>query len=327
MKKCVVIIPALNEEKTIGQVIDAVPESLFDERVKLEVVVINDGSTDQTAKIAEEHGAFVIYHASPQGVGSSFSAGIKEALRRKADYAVNIDADGQMNPKDIEKLLKPIAGGVADMVTASRFKDRELIPQMPKVKRWGNNRVAQVISMIVGRRYYDVSCGFRAYNRETLLRLNLRGKFTYTQETFISLANNNHIRIEEVPVEIRGEREFGKSRVASSVLRYGIRSGSIMLSAFKDYQPVRFFGGAALIFLLAGLIFESIFLGHYIMTGYFRNYLWAGLTGAFMAVTAMIFFVLMILSDTLGKLVKTGDEILYYSKLNTYYPHGTENDD
>lgn len=327
MEKCIVIIPALNEEKTIGQVIDAVPESLFDGHVKLEVVVINDGSTDQTAEKAAKHGAFVISHTLPQGVGASFSAGVKEALRRKAAYAVNIDADGQMNPVDIEKLLKPIVGGVADMVTASRFKDRELIPKMPRVKRWGNNRVAQVVSMIVGRKYYDVSCGFRAYNRETLLRLNLRGKFTYTQETFISLANNNHIRIEEVPVEIRGEREYGKSRVASSVFRYGIRSGSIILSAFKDYHPIRFFGGIAFVFLLAGLIFEGIFLGHYIVTGYFSNYLWAGLTGAFMALSAMIFFVLMILSDTLGKLVKTEDEILYYNKLNTYYSDSMEDKD
>lgn len=325
MEKCVVIIPALNEEKTIGQVIDAVPESLFDGQVRLEVVVVNDGSTDQTAKKAEEHGAFVIYHVSPQGVGASFSAGIREALRRKADYAVNIDADGQMNPKDIEKLLKPIVGGVADMVTASRFKDRELIPQMPKVKRWGNNRVAQVISMIVGRRYYDVSCGFRAYNRETLLRLNLRGKFTYTQETFISLANNDHIRIEEVPVEIRGEREYGKSRVASSVLKYGIRSGSIILSAFKDYQPIRFFGGLALFFLMIGIAFETVFLGHYIMYGFFRDYLWAGLIGAFMAVVAMIFFILMIVSDTLGKMMKTEEDILYFSKLNAYYSKETDN--
>lgn len=325
MEKCVVIIPALNEERTIGQVIEEVPEALFDEQVKLEVVVVNDGSSDQTAEKAEEHGAFVIYHASPQGVGTSFSDGIKEALRRKADYAVNIDADGQMNPKDIEKLLKPIVGGVADMVTASRFKDKELIPQMPKVKQWGNNRIAQVISMIVGRKYYDVSCGFRAYNRETLLRLNLRGKFTYTQETFISLANNNHIRIEEVPVKIRGEREYGKSRVASSVLKYGFRSGSIILSAFKDYQPIRFFGGLALFFLMIGIAFETIFLAHYFIYGFFRDYLWAGLIGAFMAVVAMIFFILMIVSDTLGKMMKTEEDILYYCKLKTYYSNETEN--
>lgn len=319
MEKCVVIIPALNEEKTIGKLIDAIPKTLFDGRIRLETVVINDGSIDRTADIAKTHGAFLINHKRPLGVGASFSEGVKEALLRGADYAVNIDADGQMNPIDIEKLLNPIVGGVADMVTASRFMDKELRPQMPKIKMWGNQIVARMVSSIVERRYYDVACGFRAYNRETLLRLNLRGRFTYTQETFIHLANSSHIRIEEIPVHIRGEREYGKSRVASNVLKYGIRSGSIILSAFKDYQPVRFFGGLSLFFLLIGILLEIIFFAHYIIAGQFRDYLWAGLTGAFMALVAMIFFVLMILSDTLGKMIKAEEEILYYNKLNTYY--------
>lgn len=319
MEKCVVIIPALNEEKTIERVINAVPKSLFDGHIVLEIVVINDGSTDRTAQKAEEHGAYVIHHRIPQGVGASFSAGVKEALVRKADYAVNIDADGQMNPEDIEKLLKPLVEGNADMVTASRFKDRELIPQMPKMKRWGNRKVAQIVSLIVGRKYYDVSCGFRAYNRETLLRLNLRGKFTYTQETFINLANNSHIRIEEVPVKIRGEREYGTSRVAKNVFKYGIRSGLIILSAFKDYHPIHFFGGLSLAFLIIGLLFEAFFFGHFFATGHFRNYLFAGLTGAFMGVIAAVFFILMLVMDTLGRMFKTEEDILYFNKLRMYY--------
>lgn len=324
MEKCVVIIPALNEEKTIGEIIGAIPHTLFDDRIKLEVVVIDDGSTDRTAEIAKEKCAHVIHHNTPQGVGASFFDGVKEALHRKADYAVNIDADGQMNPKDIEKLLNPIAGGVADMVTASRFMKKELYPQMPRIKRWGNDKVAGIISSIVGNRYYDVSCGFRAYNKETLLRLNLHGRFTYTQETFINLAGNRHIRIMEVPVEIRGEREYGKSRVASSILKYAIRSGAIILSAYKDYQPVRFFGSLASACLLTGMLFEFIFIGHYIITGFFRNYLWAGLTGAFMALMAMIFFMLMIISDTFRKMLRTEEEILYFSKMNEYYGKGSE---
>ncbi len=319
MEKCVVIIPALNEEKTIGKLIDAIPKTLFEERVSLEVVVINDGSTDQTADIAKKSGAFVINHNRPQGVGASFSEGVKEALQRRADYAVNIDADGQMDPADIEKLLDPIVRGMFDMVTASRFMNKELLPQMPKIKIWGNKQVARMVSNIVGKRYCDVACGFRAYNRETLLRLNLRGRFTYTQETFIHLANSSHIRIEEIPVCIRGEREYGKSRVASNVFKYGVRSGSIILSAFKDYQPIRFFGGLSLFFLFVGSMLEIVFMAHYFIVGQFRDYLWAGLTGAFMALIAMIFFVLMILSDTLGKMIKTEEDILYYNKLNTYY--------
>ena len=123
MKKCVVIIPALNEEKTIGNVIDAVPRVLFDE-IFFEIVVINDGSCDHTEDIAKQHGSYVITHEKPMGVGLSFADGIREAISRKADYAVNIDADGQMNPADMEKLLIPLNEGIADMVTASRFMDK-----------------------------------------------------------------------------------------------------------------------------------------------------------------------------------------------------------
>lgn len=127
------------------------------------------------------------------------------------------------------------------MVTASRFMSPDVYPQMSRIKRWGNDRIAKIISLIVGQRFYDVSCGFRAYNKEALLKLNLQGGFTYTQETFINLAANHHIKIMEIPIKIRGEREFGESRVASSVLKYAVWSGLIILSAFKDYQPVRFF--------------------------------------------------------------------------------------
>lgn len=319
-RKCIVIIPALNEEITVGKVIDKVPDTLFDGELQLEVVVVNDGSTDNTANIAAEHGAYVISHSSPMGVGASFSDGVKEALRRQADYAVNLDADGQMDPADIQHLLKPIISGEADMVTASRFKDSSLYPDMPAIKRWGNDKVAKIVSRIVGRRYYDVSCGFRAYNREALLRLNLRGRFTYTQETFINLANSGHIRIAEVPVAIRGEREFGKSRVASNVFKYAYKSGSIILSAFKDYQPVRFFGSISLISFLIGLAFAVIFFAHYFITGVFRGYLFAGLIGAFMILIALIFCVVMVISDTLGRILKNEEEILYLNKKSLYYP-------
>ena len=320
MKKCVVIIPALNEEKTIGGVIDEVPKMLYGEELNMEVVVVNDGSTDKTEEIAREHGATVINHSMPQGVGASFFDGVREALNRKADYAVNIDGDGLMYPMDIERLLFPIwCGGGVDMVTASRFMDAGKYPKMPVVKRWGNERVAGIVSSIVGKKYYDVSCGFRAYNKEALLWLNLHGRFTYTQETFINLAGSSRIRIMEVPVEIKGEREFGKSRVASSIVTYAVRSGSIILSAFKDYSPIRFFGGLSGMFLMIGILFETIMLINYCLTGHFRNYLWAGLIGAFMAMTAMIFLILMIVSDTLGKIKRTQEEILYFNKKREYY--------
>lgn len=317
--KCIVIIPALNEEKTIAGVLDAVPVSLFDGKVYLEKVVVDDGSTDLTSRIAEEHGASVIRHGTPQGVGSAFWSGIREALRRKADFAVNIDADGQMDPRDIEKLLEPIVEGKADMVTASRFKNPDYIPGMPSVKLWGNRQVARIVSNIVGKKYYDVACGFRAYSKDTMLRLNLKGRFTYTQETFLNLANKREIRIVEVPLEIRGEREFGKSRVASNVLKYAVKSGSIILGAFKDYKPIKFFGSLSLLFLGMGGVLEIIFFVHFFMTGMFSGYLWAGLTGAFCAVVSILLAVMMMVSDTLSKIIMNQEELLYFSKKREYY--------
>lgn len=319
MKKCVVIIPALNEEKTIGIVIDAIPKRLYNDTVEVEVLVVNDGSTDKTGEISAAHGANVIHNDKPQGVGSAFGKGVRWVLKHKADFAVNIDADGQMNPADIPKILTPVFEGKADMVTASRFKNEEYIPDMPKVKLWGNHKVAQIVSGIIGKRYYDVACGFRAYNRESLLWLNLNGKFTYTQESFLSLANRREIRIEEIPVQIRGEREYGKSRVASNVLKYAFKSGSIILKAFKDYKPIKFWGGAIGILTFMAAVLEIIFFVHFFRTGQFSGYLWAGLSGAFFLLLACFCLIIMLVSDVLARVISNQEELLYYSRMDAYY--------
>lgn len=316
-QKCAVIIPALNEEKTIGNVIKRIPETVID-NVKTFTIVVDDGSTDNTARVARELGCDVVSNATNQGVGVSFNKGVLKALEMKADYAVNIDADGQMNPEDISKILLPIAEGKADMVTASRFLDKNVIPDMPEVKKWGNARVAEIVSFICGKRYYDVSCGFRAYSREVLLRLNLHGKYTYTQETFINLATNPEIRILEIPIVIRGEREHGKSRVASNVLKYGKKSGTIMLRAMKDYRPSLFFGIIAGFNIIISLILETIFLIHYVNTGKFSGYLWAGISGGFFLIVALFSLLFLLISDSISRVILNQEQLLYYEKKKAY---------
>ena len=178
--KLVIIIPALNEEYTVGDVITAVP-SQIDDVDEIEIVVVDDGSTDRTKVVAESVGAFVISHTTNHGVGAAFHTGIKTALMKGADVIVNMDADGQFNPLDIPILVQSILEGKADFVTASRFKDSSMIPQMPRIKIWGNKRVAQLISLLTGQKFYDVSCGFRAYSRDIALKLTLFGQFTYSE--------------------------------------------------------------------------------------------------------------------------------------------------
>jgi glycosyltransferase involved in cell wall biosynthesis len=202
-QRLVVGLPALNEGRTIGDVIHAIPREIPGIK-DVEVLVIDDGSTDETGLRAAEAGAHVIRHESTRGVGAAFQTALAYAIERDADMIVSIDADGQFDPRTIPQLIEPVVAGRADFSTASRFADPALAPQMPWIKRWGNRMMSRLISRLAGRSFHDVSCGMRCYNRRAALSLNLLGCFTYTQEVFLNLAFKN-MRIVEVPIAVRGE--------------------------------------------------------------------------------------------------------------------------
>ncbi len=292
-----IIIPALNEAKTIGDVISRIPKAIpAVEEVK--VIVVNDGSTDSTADIAKSMGAKVVTHQNPKGVGAAFHSGIKAALLTGADIIVNIDADGQFNPADIPKLLAPIQEEKADFVTATRFAQEDFIPEMPAIKKWGNKRVVQMVNMLTGKKFTDVSCGFRAYSREAALKLTLFGNFTYTQESLIDLAFKG-MRIAEVPLKVRGVREHGNSRVASNLWRYAAKSASIMLLTGRDYKPFYFFGLPGIGVFLLGVLSGIFVLQHYLATGQtspFRSLV--TLSGTFIIVGSLLLFISMLADMT-----------------------------
>ena len=267
----VIIIPCLNEEKTISDVIFRIPKTISC-IAATQILVIDDGSSDRTADLANEAGARVISHNDNMGVGAAFNTGIEAAIELGADIVVNIDGDGQFSPEDISVLIKPILEGRADFVTASRFMDKSLTPEMPAVKKWGNRRIANMVSFLIRKRFYDVSCGFRAYSQEALLRLNLMGKFTYTQETFLDMAFRG-VKIVEVPLKVRGEREFGTSRVAGNLFTYAGRSAKIIIRTFRDYKPMEFFGGIGLVLFTWAILLGGFFIGYYWRTGHFSPHL------------------------------------------------------
>ena len=148
-QKLVIIIPALNEEKTIAGVINDIPSNIPGIS-QTDVIVIDDGSTDNTAKITEENDAFVVQHPKTIGVGAAFHTGLHHALEHGADIIVNIDADGQFNPKDIPELIKPIQDKKAWFTTCTRFAKPELVPQMPLIKKLGNKWMVYLINIITG---------------------------------------------------------------------------------------------------------------------------------------------------------------------------------
>ena len=143
-----VIIPALDEAPTIEDVIHNIPKDLPGIG-KLTVVVVDDGSTDETSELARKAGAIVVSHRRNIGVGRAYSTGIDRALSLGADIIVNIDADGQFNPADIALLVEPIVSGQAEFVSASRFKDKTMTPRMSCWRLYGNKAVSRIVSTIL----------------------------------------------------------------------------------------------------------------------------------------------------------------------------------
>lgn len=314
--RLLVMIPALNEECTIGNVIGRIPQDIAGVQ-DVEVLVIDDGSTDQTAPLARKAGAHVISHGGNRGVGAAFHTGVAYALDSGAYILVNMDGDGQFSPEDIPKLVAPVLAGEADMVTASRFMQKEYWPEMSRVKFWGNRFMASLVSRLIGRRYYDVACGFRAYSREAVMQLNLFGQFTYTQETFLDLSFKG-LAIQEVPVRIRGTREFGKSRVASNLFRYGIQTSKIIFRSFRDFKPMMLFGWMAFALFALSAVLSLFLLIHYVTTGAFSPHKWAGILSGLCMGISLALFVTGLVADMLGRIRQNQEKILYVMKKNMH---------
>ncbi len=321
--KLVVTIPAQNEAPTIRRVVEGVPRRVegVDE---IQVIVVDDGSTDATAAEASAAGATVVTLHGRPGLGFVFRTAIERAMQSGADLIVNIDGDGQFDSADIAHLVAPLVEERADFVTCSRFADPALHPVMPPVKAWGNRMVTRMINGICGgQQFTDVSCGFRAFSREAACRLTLFGRYTYTQECFIDLFSKG-MRIVEVPLKVRGEREFGESRVARSVWTYARNSAPIILRAMRDIQPLKFFGiiGGAL--FAPGLLAALAVAGWYIYTGSVERHprtspITSLITISGVLITlSFVMGVLALLADMMGRHRRISEELLYLARRRMY---------
>jgi glycosyltransferase involved in cell wall biosynthesis len=304
-----VSLPALDEEQTVGDVVSRVPRSIPGVGA-VDVLVVDDGSRDRTAERAMAAGARVVRHPTPRGVGAAFHTALAHGIDHGADLIVSIDADGQFDPADIPKLVAPVLRGEADLATASRFADPRLVPEMPWIKRWGNTMMSRLISGLSGQTFHDVSCGMRCYSRRAALQLHLVGRFTYTQEVMLNLAFKQ-LPIVEVPIRVRGEREFGASRVAGSLWRYGWRSARIIFRAYRDYHPLRFFGGMALALLVPAVGLSGFLLWHYVSVGSFTPHKWAGFAALSLVLLALGLIHVGVVGDMLTRHRIYLEELLY----------------
>jgi glycosyltransferase involved in cell wall biosynthesis len=300
-------IPALNESSTIGHVISNICLKT-DGVTDLRIVVVDDGSTDDTGQVARSFGAHVIRHNSNRGLGAAFQSLIQYAVQMGADVLVTIDADGQFDPKGIPTLIGPVLAGQASVVTASRFLDPALTPAMPWAKRWGNRRVAGLVSSLTGNRYYDVSCGFRAYSKEALLRLTVYHSFTYTHETFLDLASKG-LSIMEIPMVVKGTRECGTSRVARNLAKYAIETALILFRSYRDRNALRLCSYLSLILFVTGAMLFIASLVTVLQEGSWLK--WAAMSGGALMFLAVAVFFFGFLADSANCLRRNQEEILY----------------
>jgi glycosyltransferase involved in cell wall biosynthesis len=306
-----IAIPCFNEDKTIKDVISSIPEKL-NGISRFDVILIDDGSTDKSVEIAKKMGVLIINHHQNYGVGMAFQSAVNYAVENKYDILVNIDGDGQFNSKEIQVLLDPICKGKADIAIGSRFIKNKKISNISWIKLIGNKIMSSFISKLVRKKFFDVSSGFRAYNRQSLLNFNLHATFTYTQETFIHLAVQKLI-ILEVPIEVKYFKNR-KSRVVKNLFLYTLRSLMIIFRTYRDYFPLRFFWSIASFFFFIATIFSGLFFGHFMIKGVFAGFLFAGFLSAFFYGLSIIFFMIGIVADMLDRIRVNQERILFKLK-------------
>lgn len=313
IRKAIIYLPAFNEAENIEQVINNLPKKL--EGVEeIEILVVDDGSTDETAQIAQRVNANVISHHKNRGLGIAFQNAVKYAVNNGADVLVSIDADGQFNPDDIPALIGPLQQGQYDMVTANRFASGKPL-NMPGMKYWGNKQVSKIVSQVSGVKFRDVSCGFRAYSREALYHLNLFGAYSYTHEAILNLVFKG-LSIAEHPIEVKYFHER-KSKIASNLFKYAYQMSKIIFRSMLDYRPLFLFGNLGLACLLIAFLFVSFLMGHYFLTGAFTPYKASGFIGLGFGIFGLLIIFIGLVADMLNRIRLNQDKILYKMNLET----------
>lgn len=310
-----VMIPAYNEESTLGRAVSEIPRA-FAGVDQVEILVIDDGSKDHTVDVARASGAdYVISLKRNSGLATAFRTGLQACLDRGADIIVNTDADCQYIATEIPMLIAPILEGRADLVSG----DRQVmgLEHMPPAKKYGNTAGSWLLRTIAGSPVHDASSGFRAYSREAALRLNPTIGHTYTHQTIIQAVHSGLV-IDEVPVTFRvSAREGGHSRLISGVGSHIVKSLSTILRTLTMYKPLSVLGGGGLFLLVVGLLIGLIPLVSYIRQGNTAGHLQSLIVSTVLVLMGLQLIVFGLLADTVSANRRLTEEALYRLKEET----------
>jgi glycosyltransferase involved in cell wall biosynthesis len=293
--KLIIQIPCLNEEATLPDTIAALPREIpgFD---AVELLVIDDGSTDRTVEVAREQGVeHIVRLTSNRGLAAAFQAGLDACLKLGADAIVNTDADNQYSGTDVPKLVAPILAGEADMVVGDRqvatidhFSARK--KRLQRLGSW-------VVRRVSGTDIADTTSGFRAYNREAALGLLVTDNFTYTLESLIQ-AGKMLVAVGQVPVETNPQTR--ESRLFSTTGAYVRRNALSILRIYARYEPLRVFAGASVLVGVLALAAWMPFLVDWIFNGDSSGHIQSLILGAVLFIAALQLLALGVIGDLLA---------------------------
>jgi glycosyltransferase involved in cell wall biosynthesis len=230
--RMIAVVPAYEEEAAIG----AVVRELTATDARFDVVVVDDGSADNTAAVAAAAGATVVQLPYNLGIGAAVQTGFRFALQRGYDVAVRLDGDGQHDPRELRKLLAPLESGEADIVTGSRFADDDPAYRPPLARRVGIVFFARLVSVLTGQRVTDTTSGFQALNRRAIALFAEDYPSDYPEVEATLLVLKHRLRLVEVPVRMR-EREHGTSSITfvSSVYYMLKVTLALLIAMFRKY--------------------------------------------------------------------------------------------
>ncbi len=292
--KLIIQIPCFDEEQTLPETLRDLPREVpgID---TVEWLVIDDGSTDRTVEVARAGGVdHIVRLTNNRGLAAGFQAGLDACLKLGADVIVNTDADNQYVGADIPKLVAPILEGTADMVVGDRETDRieHFSPVKRLLQRWGSAVVRRASDTNVP----DTTSGFRAYNREAALQIQVVSKFTYTLESIIQ-AGKMLVAVDHVP--IRTNPKTRESRLFPSTAAYVRRNGVSIFRIYALYEPLRLFMAAAALTALVGVVIWARFL-YYFIDGNGGGHIQSLILGSTLFIVAVQFVALGVLGDILA---------------------------
>jgi glycosyltransferase involved in cell wall biosynthesis len=293
--KLIIQIPCYDEEQTLPATLADLPREIPGIE-SVEWLVIDDGSTDRTIEVARAGGVdHIVRLTNNKGLAAAFQAGLDACLKLGADVIVNTDADNQYSGQDIPRLLAPILAGRADMVIGDRKTDQieHFSPVKKRLQRWGS----AVVRRASGTNVPDTTSGFRAYNREAALQMQVVSKFTYTLESIIQ-AGKMLVAVDHVP--IRTNPKTRESRLFPSTGSYVRRNAVSIFRIYALYEPLRVFLAAAAFFALIGAVIWARFLYFYFFSDEPGQHIQSLILGSTLFIVAVQLAALGVVGDILA---------------------------